>query len=172
MRKVTLDISLLHLNVGDTVHISLVNSVGNKCVASNGFAIDTDFILDSPLFEIELLENENVGKISSYELSLASSLKLVFTVPARIDNTPHELLSLSRLGCAKGIIDKYTKKLSDDFVTKLDRYFIGEKPNFTPTQKAVVELYVYYADNVIETLSTIDIMQLMDEYLATIQGEI
>lgn len=172
MRKVTLSIANLHLNVGDTIKITLINSIGNNCIANNGFAMDSSFILDSDIFEVELLENEKVGQISSYELILPSTLKLVFMVPYnRYQNTPHELLSLCRLGCIKGIIDTTNKKLDSDFIRKLDDHFLGKNSHFTPTQKAIFELYVYYADNVIDSLSTIDVMQLMDEYLATITGE-
>jgi hypothetical protein len=36
------------------------------------------------------------------------------------------------------------------------------------TQKEVVNLYEYYANEIKDTTSTIDIMQMMDEYLATV----
>ena len=169
MRKVTLIISELNLNINDTIHLSLVDSMGNLCIANNGFMIDEDITITSDLFEIDLLESELVGRDSSYELKLQSSLKFQFKVPQNENDISHELLSLCRLGCTKGIISE--SKLDSEFIKKLDLYFLGETPRFTPSQKAVVELYEYYADKVFLTLSTIDIMQLMDTHLATITGE-
>jgi hypothetical protein len=79
------------------------------------------------------------------------------------------MLSLCRLGCTKGIINQ--NGLDDRFIKKLDMYFLGEIPRFSESQKAVVELYKYFADNFYNTTITIDVMQLMDEHLTKITGD-
>lgn len=171
MRNVTLDITALNLSIYNVINIVLIDSVGNPCIANNGFTINATITLESNTFNIDLLPNAHVGRVSSYQLTLPSTMKLLFTVPENIDGTPHELLSLCRLGCVRGIINIHNQTLDVEFIEKLDLYLSGDNPYFTASQKAVVELYEYYADHVYETASTIDVMRMMDEYLATILGE-
>lgn len=171
MRTVTLDISKFGLIVGDTIKLQLINSVGGICASKSGYTLDATIVLDSTTFEIELLESEYIDMISFYQITLPNTLKFNFTVPSSFENTPHDLLSLLQLACYKGIINIEENKLEESFVEKLDLFFTGENPHFTNTQKDVVNLYIYYADKVIDTTSTIDIMQMMDEYLATLIGE-
>lgn len=171
MREVTLDIAKLGLIVGDAIKLQLVNSVGNVCMASSGYFLDTAITLSSTIFTIELLENEFVNMRSSYKLTLSNGISFNFNVPYSAQNSPHDLLSLLQLGCYEGIIDKAKNSLDENFVQKLDLYFSGENPHFSKTELDVVRLYEYYANEVIDTTSTIDIMQMMDEYLATIAGD-
>ena len=172
MRRVTLVIKKLGLVVGDTIDIKLINSVGGLLLSNSGYMLDKEVTLSSELFYFYFLENEHIDSLSSYQITLPSSLIFTFKVPVSNTNIPHDILSLLRLGCTKGIIDTTSKTLDIDFVKKLDIYFTGGNPYFTSTQRDVVALYDYYADEVIDTNSTIDVMQMMDEYLATIKATI
>ena len=171
MREVTLNIAKLGLNVGDIIRLQLINSVGGACMSSSGYFLDLSATIQSTIFTIELLENEFVNMLSSYKFTLPNGISFNFSVPFSLQNTPHDMLSLLQLGCYEGIIDKAKNSLDENFVQKLDLYFSGENPYFTKTELDVVRLYEYYADEVIDTTSTIDIMQMIDEYLATITGE-
>lgn len=171
MREVTLDIAKLGLIVGDVLKIQLIDSVGNVCIANSGYMLDTPITLSSTTLSVELLESSYINMLSFYKITLPSGLKFKFNVPFSFEGTPHDMLSLLQLGCYEGIIDKANSTLSENFVAKLDLYFSGENPYFTKTELDVVRLYEYYANEVIDTTSTIDIMQMMDEYLATIIGE-
>ncbi|MBE0498588.1 MAG: hypothetical protein IBX43_05025 [Campylobacterales bacterium] len=168
MRKVTLNIASLSLVAGDTITLKLINSVGSPCYSRSGYTIDQSFVLAADVFEVELKETDLVGIVSSYQLTLPSGLKFNFTVPPSLENIPHELLSLTRLACYADIINQNTKQLDSEFIKQLDLYFTGENPRFSSVQRDLVELYEYYADTVHATPSTIDIMQMMDEYLATL----
>jgi len=172
MRNITLVIEKLGLTVGDEIGIKLVNSVGSILLSNSGYMLDKKIILSSETFEIEVLENEHIDSLSSYQITLPNTLSFTFKVPVSHSNTPHDILSLLRLGCIKGIIDTKYKTLDDDFIKKLEIYFTGENPYFTNTQREIFELYTYYANEVIDTTSTIDVMQIMDEYLTTIKGEL
>jgi len=171
MREVTLNIAKLGLNVGDVIKLQLINSVGGACMSSSGYFLDLTATLQSTTFTIDLLENEFVNMCSSYKLTLPNGISFNFSVLYSAQNSPHDLLSLLQLGCYGGIIDKAKNSLDENFVQKLDLYFSGENPHFTKTELDVVRLYEYYANEIIDTTSTIDIMQMMDEYLATITGE-
>ncbi len=171
MRTVTLNISKLGLVVGDVVKIQLINSVGRLLLSTSGYMHDSSTTLTSETFEVSLLENEHIDVISNYKIILPNSLYFIFQVPVSFENTPHDMLSLMRLGCVNGILDTHTKTLDAGFIEKLDLYFAGENPHFTKAQTDVVSLYAYYADEIFYTTSTIDIMQMMDSYLSTIKGE-
>lgn len=171
MREVTLEIAKLGLNVGDVVKLKLIDSVGNACMSSSGYSLDITTTLLSANFSIELLENKYINKITSYQIILPSGIKFNFTVPYSLQNAPHDMLSLLQLGCYEGIIDRANKSLDENFIQKLELHFMGKNPRFTKTELDVVRLYEYYANEVIDTTSTIDIMQMMDAYLATITGE-
>ena len=171
MRTVALDISKFRLNVGDTINIKLIDSVGNDCISSNGYFLNEDIVLDDSVFSIELLENENINIITNYKLTLPSKLHFNFQVPYSQNDTVHDLLSLLRIGCISEVIDKHTKQLDSKFVEKLNLFFTGENPHFSAMQKEVVKLYEYYADEIIEEERTIDVIEMIDNYLATILGD-
>lgn len=168
MRKISLDASLLNLNSGDVINVELVDSVGNQCYAKNGFTIKEDFTISDSILELELLENIYVGKISSYKLTLATSLTFYFSVPYRVEEISHDFISLLQISCVKGIINQESKELDDDFVKKLNLYFTGKNPHFSATQKEVVMMYEYYADKVKDTPATVDVMEMMDSYLSSL----
>lgn len=171
MRDVTLDISLIGLSVGDTVTLTLVDSMGNQCTyASDGYTINESITLDSQLFTKTLLENEALEALTHYKITLDSGIYYNFELHLSDSSAAaHDLYPLLTFGCIASIINKYTQKLDNDFVKKLDVYFGGGNAHFSVQQQDVVRLYEYYADNVINTNYTIDIIRLMDEYLATIQ---
>ncbi|MCX6076015.1 MAG: hypothetical protein NTW78_03920 [Campylobacterales bacterium] len=166
MRTVTLNIAKFGLVIGNTIKLQLINSVGGLLLSNSGYMLDSTTILDSKIFEIPLLENEHIDTLSNYKLTLPNNLNFLFKVPSSFENISHDMLSLMRIGCTKNIIDIDTKTLDSSFVEKLDIYFSGENPYFTKAQKDVVELYSYYADEILNTQSTIDIMQMMDMYLS------
>lgn len=171
MREVTLTISKLGLHVGDVIKLKLIDSVGNACMSSSGYSLDSTVTLSTAIFTTELLENSYINKKSTYQIMLPSGVKFNFSVPYSLQNRPHDMLSLLQLGCYEGIINRANNSLDENFIQKLDLYFSGENPHFTQTELDVVRLYEYYADEIVETVSTIDIMQMMDEYLATIGVE-
>jgi len=166
MRRVSLRISELGLVIGDEIKIQLVDSVGG--VSRSPFTVDTKHILDSEIFEIELLENENIISLSHYKITLPSFVSFYFKVPTNIEDIPHELTSLLTLACYENIIDKEHNRIYDDFLSKIDKYFLGEYVRLSTIEIEVIKLYEYYAENVTNSTNTIDIMELMDTYLSTI----
>jgi len=168
LRDVTLDISLLGLNVGDEITLTLVDSMGNQ-YTGNGYTLNENITLDSQLFTKTLLENEAFKARTHYKLTLVSGIYYNFELHLSNSSTnPHDLYSLLTFGCVDSIINKDTKKLDDEFVKKLDIYFSGEYPHFNTQQQDLVTLYEYYANSVINTDYTIDVIRLMDAYLSTI----
>jgi len=167
LRDVTLDISLIGLSVGDTITLMLMDSVGNKYSDAN--AIDETITLNSSLFTKTLPENESFKALTHYKITLESGIYYNFELHLSDSSTkPHDLYPLLSFGCIASILNKYTQKLENEFVNKLDIYFSGGVPHFNIHQQDVVTLYEYYADSVIDKDYTIDIIRLMDEYLSTI----
>lgn len=171
MRKVAFPIAKLNVIIGDKITIKLVDSVGKDAVSTFGYSCNKEITVANAIEEIELLENEFIPFLTNYKLILASELEFTFRVPSSTETTSHDLISLLNIGCVYGIIDIYERRLDDKFVEKLNLYFTGENPHFTPPQKDVVALYEYYANEVINTTYTIDVIQMMDEYLSTLKGE-
>lgn len=171
MRKISLNIQKLGLVVGNTVDIKLVDSVGKLTTSPSGYMFDKTLTLASDTLEVELLENENIPHKTHYNLKLSSGLSFNFILPTSSNQKPHELTSLFGIACNEWLIDKNTNKLNDEFIQKLDIYFSGENPHLGAAQKDLVRLYEQYADEVIETSATIDIVRMVDEYLATLTGE-
>jgi len=163
MRKVVLNISKLGLVIGNIVNIKLIDSVGNIYVSPSGYAKDLNITLSADLLEIDLLENELIPYLTNYKITLPNALHFNFKVPlshkALVES--HDLLSLLSLGCVYGIIDQGSNSLDAGFIEKLNLYFTGENPHFSATQKDVVRLYEYYADEVIATNYTIDVIELI-----------
>ena len=171
MRDVTLDISLIGLVVGDIVKLQLVDSMGNTYLRG-GYSIDESITLDTNTFTKNLLENEALEVSTHYKLTLPSGVYYNFELHLSSTSTsPHDLYSLLKFGCVTSIFNKYTSKLENDFVKKLDVYFTGGNAHFNMQQQDVVTLYEYYADNIINTTSTIDIIRVVDEYLSTIKRD-
>jgi len=171
LRDVTIDISLIGLNVGDEITLMLVDSMGNQYVrASDGYTVNENIILNSSLFKKTLLENEALEALTHYKITLTSGIYYNFELHLSDSSTAsHDIYPLISFGCIDSIINKYTQKLDNDFVKKLDVYFSGGEAHFNVQQQDVVTLYEYYADNVIGTDYTIDVIRLMDEYLSTIK---
>ena len=172
MRKVALAIAKLGITVGDKIIIKLVDSVGKDAVSNFGYTCNKEITTANAIEEIELLENEFIPHITNYKLILTSGLEFTFIVPYSTETqTPHDLISLLSIGCVYGIIDTNARKLDNKFLEKINLYFTGENPHFTDAQKDVINLYEYYANEVINTTYTIDVIQMMDEYLSTLKGE-
>lgn len=171
MRKVALKLESLGIAIGDTITVKLVDSVGKDTMSTFGYSCNKVIITANPNEEIELLENEFIPHITNYKLILKSGLEFTFNVPCSAENLhPHDLISLLNIGCVYGIIDSNDRKLDDGFIEKLNLYFTGENPHFTEAQSDVVRLYEYYADNVIHTPYTIDVIWMMDSYLSSLKG--
>jgi|LGOV01.1.fsa_nt_gb hypothetical protein len=166
MRKVSLDISKLGLIVNDVIKLQLINTVGGLLISTSGYFLDKDITLASATFEYDLLQSEDINQISTYKLTLPNALEFTFNLPSDDENQTHDLLSLLRIGCYTGIVKD--GELDSKFIEKLNLYFTGENPHFSTTEKDLVNLYEYYADEIIDTTSTIDIVRKMDKYLATI----
>jgi len=170
MRRVSLAITKLGLSVDDVVKLQLVDTIGNLMVSSTGYSLDESITLTTDTFEYNLLESEDINQISYYKLTLPNLLEFNFTLPYSFENATHDLLSLLSIGCFAGIVsrDGNDTRLDDEFLEKLNLYFTGENPHFNNTERDLVKLYEYYADEVKDTANTIDVMQMMDEYLATL----
>ncbi|MDQ7067750.1 MAG: hypothetical protein Q9M40_07145 [Sulfurimonas sp.] len=171
MRTVTLTIAKLGLSIENTITLQLVDSLGNVIIDNTGYFLDETIVLDTDIFQIELKENNYINILSTYKLTLPNGLNFNFKVHTSFANTPHDLISLLQIACYAGIVEIKNEdeiSLSASFVEKLNIYFTGENPYFTNTEKDLVNLYEYYADEIKYTTSTIDIVRLMDEYLATL----
>jgi len=168
MRVVMFDISKFGLNVDDEIEINLIDSVGNLLTTSSGYSLNKKIILTEELQKIELQESEYIDVLHFYKIKLPNESSFIFNVPFNSEKKPHDLISLFKLACYKGIINQEEKSLSRKFTNKLDIYFTGKNPHFTNPESEVVRLYEYYADEIKETTSTIDIMKMMDEYLSTL----
>lgn len=169
MREVTLTIAKLGLIVGNTIEIKLVNSIGNPLISASGYFLNKKIVLSSEIFEISLLENEHIDTISNYKLTLPNNTSFTFKVPMSNETVPHEMLSLMRIGCVKEIFDEDLNCISLAFQEKLEQFFLGNKNVLTKEQQDIEKLYEYYADSVIDTESTIDVMKMMDNCLSTIR---
>lgn len=174
MRSVTTPIAKLGLQIGDAITLKLVDSVGVVCVAPNGYALDEAITMGAEVWTISLLENDAIPMMTQYKLGLPNGVHFNFTVPGdSYDDAPHDLTPLLQLGCTDDVIDPYTGELADDFKEQLDIYYLGGNPHFNWIQKELTAMYEYYADNIYnvepaQMQSTIDIMRMMDEYLATL----
>ena len=172
MRIVNANISKLGLKIDDTIKVQLLNTIGKPHMTLDGYSLDEDIVIANDTLELSLMENDNIDSISFYKITIPSGFEFTFTVPISptSDNPKHDLISLLSIGCFDEIIDieNQSKLLNPNFLEKLNLYFTGENPYFTDNEKSLIELYEYYADNIKGTESTIDIVQMMDEYLATI----
>ena len=166
MRDVTLDISLIGLVVGDIIKLQLVDSMGNAYLRG-GYSIDESITLSTATFTKNLLENESLEDLTHYKITLVSGVYYNFILPENTSNKAHDLYALLKFGCVDSVMN--AGKLDKNFLKKLDVYFSGRDAHFNVRQQDVVTLYEYYADNIINTTSTIDIIRVMDEYLSTIQ---
>lgn len=170
MRTVTASLSQLGLSPGETVIVTLVDSVGNTCTTPGGYAYDHTHILSGESLTLSLKESASLSMLTSYRLELPNGTLLNFHVPSAPvgDDTPHDLVALLRSGCIGSVVDAGNGELDNDFLAKLDRYLAGEIVYFSELQQMIVDLYFYYADSVYGTGSTFDVMAQMDAYLATV----
>jgi len=169
MRKVRLDVSKFGLVVGAKIKLELINSIGKLQATTSGYSLDKSIIIENiTIIEVKLLESDLVDFLHFYKITLNSELSFTFRVPTNDDSSTHDLISLFKLSCYKGIINQDNKSLSPLFTKKLDFYFSGENPHFTKVEKDIVQLYEYYANDVINGTATIDIMKMMDQYLSKI----
>lgn len=172
MRKVTVDIAKLGLSLEDEIKVELVNIVGETFATSDGYSYSETITLDSQILTLDLRENDTFHDTTSYKITTPKKFSFSFVLSSSLypENKPCDLIGLLRIGCFEGIIDIKGDKavLNNSFLVKLDLYFTGENPHFTNTEKALVDLYEYYADNLHGTDTTIDVVQMMDQYLATI----
>ncbi len=163
MRTVYAKLDSLGLSAGDEVTIHLCNSVGISVNAL--FSLPSIVVCDDSLFRVSLLENKKIQFESYYKLTLPSELHFTFRVPVSFENRPHELTSLMKMGCHSQTVTQ--EGLHPDFIEKLDFYFIGKESHFTNAQQDLVDMYIFYANSVVDDdIGTIDIVQKMDEYLA------
>ncbi len=171
MRDVTLDIALIGLTVGDVITLELVDSMGNVYTReSDGYSVNETITLDAQIFQKTLEETSAFELLTHYKITLSSGIYYNFELPiSDTSSAAHDLYPLLKFGCIASILNKYTNKLDNAFVKKLDVYFSVGNPHFSLQQQDVVTLYEYYADNIIDTTSTIDVMRLMDSYLSTLQ---
>lgn len=172
VRTVIAPISKLGLNLNDTITVALISSVGKPLLTNDGYFYSENIEILSDTLTLNLRENDTIENISEYRLTTPKEFSFSFRVPSSpvLDDTPHDLISLLNIGCYKEIIEIYENKatLHPKFLSKLDIFFTGENPYFTDQEKSLVDLYEYYADNVISMDSTIDVVRMMDEHLATI----
>lgn len=171
MREIVLDIAKLGLNVADEINITLVDSVGNKYITDDGYSLDKNYVISNPIFKTLLYENDLISSDTHYKLSIPSSLTFNFKLNKDIENISHDLYYLLKMGCVKSIFDTSspTLQLDKKFVENLNRYFTGEIPHFTSTQQAVVDMYEYYANEIIDTQRTIDVLKLIDNLLSQLK---
>lgn len=169
MRNVLLAISKFGLSVGNSVTIQLVDRLGNIYVSPRGFSINQSFTLADSTLSVALEESENILQETHYKLILPSGAEFTFRVPFSEENTPHDMAALMQIGCVDDVLDRYTGVLCDEMLEKLDLYFLGKNPRFSATQRDVVKLYEYYADEVIDTQATIDVTEMIDIYLSQIK---
>lgn len=172
MRTVSANISKLGLNINDTIKVQLLNSIGKPCLSNDGYFYHKDIVITSDTLKLTLKENDTISSKSFYKITTNNGVEFSFELlSSAFDTNPtHDLISLLKIGCFENIVylKNNEKLLNSTFLKKLELYFTGENPHFTNTEKALVDLYEYYADEVIETDSTIDIIQMMDEYLGTL----
>jgi hypothetical protein len=171
MRIVSCPISKLGLVVGDVVNVVLLNSVGTPLLSRRGFSMSSNVAIDSDILSLELLENDLIEQQSHYKLTLPNGLAFNFTIESTLTETiPHDLIYLLHAGCYYGIVKDTNGdvELDEKFLSKLDIYFSGENPFFTKTEQELVDLFIYYADEIKNSGSTIDLVKKIDAYLSTL----
>jgi len=173
LRKISLKVLNLGINVGDTINIQLVNLVGKPLITLDGYLLNENITIDSLIWEKELRENDTIQSDSSYKLTLPNGFVFNFTIKTTPTQKTIDLIGQLKISCYSDIIDMKNneKVLSDNFIKKLDIYFTGENPYFTKTEQSLFDLYVYYADNIHESETTIDVVEILDEYLSNKKGE-
>ncbi|MEA2017786.1 MAG: hypothetical protein U9N59_05000 [Campylobacterota bacterium] len=167
MRLIKTTINKLGLKIGDTVTLQLINSVGDIFMTSSGYSLDKKINIISDTLEFSIMETDKIDTISTYKLTLPSSNYFVFTIMSSTSTNPHELTSLFKIGCYDGVLNISNSKVTllDTFAEKLNLYFLQKINNFTQTEMDIVNLYIYYADEIMQSNMTIDVSQMMDSYL-------
>lgn len=172
MRKIFADASAFGLVNGDTITITLLNKIGqeltttyNNKLISFKKAIE---IIDNKI-EVELYENDKLPINSFYELNINSN-KFRFQLNSSDTNLTHEIVSLLQLGSNDGIAYIHNDELifEDDFIKKIELKLTNQEPYFTENQERVFNFFVFYADYVMNTGTTIDLENKLDEYLGSL----
>lgn len=171
MRKLKINIRQIGLNLNDEINIQLLNRVGELAFVSykNSFvSFNETYIVNNDILEIDLYENDLIKEDTYYQIKIKSNI-FTFRVKSSETNLSCEFSSLVKLGGldSLGFIENEELIFEDDFIKRLEVEFLNkEEENFTANQERVFELYVYYADFVLDKDSaTIDICRKLDNYL-------
>lgn len=165
MREVYAKLGQFGLNAGDSVKIHLLNSVGDVC--NMVYSINETVVCGDDSLRVSLLENERIPFESHYQITLPNTLSFTFHLPISSDNLLHDLMSLVRMGCYEEFF--IDGKLIPSFIEKLELFFTGENPHFTNKEQSLLNMYIFYADEVIDDgVATVDVALSMDDCLASI----
>jgi hypothetical protein len=170
LRTVQTDISNLALNLGDTVTLKLLDILGRDFTfMQDGKLIkyDETITIDKEVLSFELWENENSNSKTYYQLTI-NKINYKFTVPK--GNGVHELMSLFSIACNDDVSYTVHGKtiFEDDFIEKIKRYFNQYEPYFTANQKRAFDQFVFFANNVHDTDTTIDNAEALNKYLGSL----
>lgn len=165
MREIYAKHESFGLKSGDIVTVHLLNSVG--MVSNLHYDIQEEVTCGSDALTFSVVENDKIAFESYYKITLPNTLTFTFTVQTSEQTVPHELKSLTTMGCFEELFKD--EKLIDSFTEKLELFFTGENPHFTTKEQRLFELYAFYADEVIsDGVATVDVATKMDTYLSSV----
>ncbi len=172
MRKIFADASAFGLANGDTITITLLNKIGQELTTTyNNKLISFKKVIEiiDNKIEVELYENDKLPITSFYELNINSN-KFRFQLNSSDTNLTHEIVSLLQLGSNDGIAYIHNDELifEDDFIKKIELKLTNQEPYFTENQERVFNFFIFYADYVMNTGTTIDLENKLDEYLGSL----
>jgi hypothetical protein len=171
MRTVASNIEDMGLEIGQSVTLQLVDSVGNVCNTPVGGMKDVTVEISGESITFDLVESDFIPMATHYRMTVPDGTKFLFRVPRSLDNeeTAHDLEALMRSGCVESVVDITEGTVSDSMLERFDDWLDGAPPDFSAAEMDMIGLYVYYADIVQLTTRTIDTMQKFDAFLASVE---
>jgi len=172
MRKIALNINNIGLHINDIINIKLINNMGKPCTTPTGYSFDKDITVTAFIINIELLENDKILFTTSYKLTLKNGTTFDFTVPIskEINPLPHDFSSLLKIGCFNNIINisNGTTSVASDFIKRFEAFIQKENVSFSEDEKDLIDMYIFYANNIYKKDITIDIIKELDQFLGSI----
>lgn len=167
MRDVYVNANDFGLKNGDTITITLHDHIGNRC--KNPTFKEAISSLGGE-YQISLLENDVLCKNTYYTLGLPDGTMYPFKIfSSPYAKNPLDLKALIATGCFKGVVDKYEKTISSEYIKKFERFLIGKNPHFKPSENALTCKYINYANTSHRhKKSTDDVALMMDRYIGQI----
>jgi hypothetical protein len=173
MRELLIDIKRLSLKENDIINITLIDSTGKPFINNDMYSFNQDIIIATTTkIKVSTRPNNDFSITTYYRLTIKEN-EFLFLVPQSntIIEKPLDVITLTMVGCYKSVIfyDANNHIVIDKlFLEKLNRFFVGNKVRFSMEEQSVLNLYIYFAENVFYGDSTNDFVREIDLYLGKI----